>query len=180
MNHHLYSDLLFENPDDLSVEQGLTLREHMQTCEECRNLSEAMVGLETAINRTEMLEPEPGFVSRWETRLAVERLRIHKIQTIRTMAFFGAGFLALAGVVLYLTSPWLLSPDQILWTWIYQYFSLVTSLSSLRSFIVGLYSSAPALSPLVIMLLSFGLVSELIVLWIIFYRLITNFRRVSA
>lgn len=180
MNHHVYSDLLFEDPDDLSIDQRLALREHVEACEDCRRLSDAMTGLETAISQNAMMEPEPGFVSRWEIRLADKRLQMHKAQTTRTMAFVGAGLLVLASAILFLTSPWQLTPDQIVWTWIYQYFSLVTSLSSLRNVVIGLYSSVPVISPVLVAILSFGLVSELIVLWIIFYRLITNFRRIPA
>jgi hypothetical protein len=180
MNHQHFSNLIFEDAEDRSEEQELELRNHMETCDECQALSDAMLDFEAAVSRSDMIGPEAGFVNRWQSRLEAERLLLHRRQTVRTLVVVGAGFLLLAAAILLISSPTLPKPDQIFWSIVYQYLSLLTYVSSFRGLVAALLNTTPILSPVFVALFSLGLVSELVVLWVVFFRLITNFRRVTA
>jgi len=72
MNHQPFEDWLF-NEESLSSEERTALNEHTETCEQCKSLQGAFSGVLSLINDVQEVEPAPGFVSRWQERLAAER-----------------------------------------------------------------------------------------------------------
>jgi len=180
MNHHQLSNLLFENQKDLTAEQTHELRSHLQSCEQCQALASALVEMETTFDSTVFVEPAQGFSTRWQSRLEAKRLHLHKRQIIRMLVLVGTCFVILASALFFLHPSWLLTPNQIVWTVIYQYFSFITYLSTVRGFLVSLLRHTPPIAPFFLSALIIGLVSELVVLWVVFYRLVTRQQRVSV
>lgn len=95
MNHRPFEDwLLQETP--LSSSQQDELQAHLATCPSCRALAEVNLALHTA----RLLDPPPGFLERFQKRLAAERA------AMRRRTFFGWFLLILGGVLLLLWLAW--------------------------------------------------------------------------
>jgi predicted anti-sigma-YlaC factor YlaD len=178
MNHKPTIDWLFEDPDELSQTQSELLQEHLAECESCQELAESSLQVAIALKRAEQFEPEPGFASRWQVRLQASREKAHRRQIIATLAFVLGGILLLIGLLVSIAWPWLRSPDLLLWTWIYQWITLFTYANALREVILPTIWGITDLMPLAAWVFGFGLLSEMAVLWVVSYRLLTNPRRV--
>lgn len=72
MNHQPFENWLFSE-DPLPPENKRELDEHIQTCDQCRDIQDAWFGVATLFQDVPDLEPAPGFVERWSNRLAVEK-----------------------------------------------------------------------------------------------------------
>ena len=179
MNHQFYVDLLFDDAEDLTSDQSLVLHEHLETCEDCRSLIGAFSNLEKVLGESGLQAPNPGFTTRWQTRLEASRQGAHRRQTLAILGFVGVGSLALLVLMIVLLWPWLRSPDLLFWTWVYQLFSLYTYLRAMREIISPLAEVSPFILGLIAWFFGLGLISELAVLWVVSLRLITNPRRVT-
>jgi hypothetical protein len=72
MNHHPYDRWLYQR-DELQREQVQALEQHLESCEHCARLAVSLERVEAVITAAPMQAPQPGFVSRWRTRLHAER-----------------------------------------------------------------------------------------------------------
>jgi hypothetical protein len=179
MNHKPAIDWLFEDPDELSQIQSDELQAHLGDCASCQELAESYRQLATALIKSEQVGPEAGFASRWQVRLQASRAKAHRRQIMATMAFVSAGSLVLIGLLVSIAWPWLRSPDLLLWTWIYQLITLFTYVNALREVVVPAIWEITDLMPLAAWVFGFGLLSEMAVLWVVSYRLLTNPRRIT-
>jgi len=182
MNHQPYLDWIFY--DDETVEDQRTLQqqkefeEHLQGCSYCRSISDAWRGTEGCLQSQTMISPSPGFSSRWKVRLEEDRKLSHRHQTQATLVVsIGGAFLLLASLAI-LTWPWLSSPSLLLWTWIYHIFTLYSYVELVQEIVIRLLQSATVAVSISWLIISIGLLSELGVLWIVSYRLLTNPRRI--
>lgn len=106
MNHRPFEDWLLSD-EPLSAAQTRDLYSHLASCPECSALMEVNVALRTA----QQAQPAPGFSTRFESRLGLQRARQ------RRRALWGAFFLGLAsaGVMLLLAVRFLPGlPDSLL------------------------------------------------------------------
>jgi anti-sigma factor RsiW len=179
MNHKPAIDWLFEDPDELSQIQSNELQEHLADCVSCQDLAESYRQLATALKKSEQVGPEAGFASRWQVRLQSSRAKAHRRQIMATLAFVSCGTLVLIGLLVSIAWPWLRSPDLLLWTWIYQLITLFTYVNALREVVVPAIWEIADLMPLAAWVFGFGLLSEMAVLWVVSYRLLTNPRRIT-
>jgi predicted anti-sigma-YlaC factor YlaD len=179
MNHKPAIDWLFEDLDELSQTQSKVLQEHLAECDSCRELSESYRQVAIAFKRSEQVGPEAGFASRWQLRLQASREKAHRRQIIATLSFVLGGILVLVGLLVVLAWPWLRSPNLLLWTWIYQWITLLTYANAFREFVSPAIWEVTNLVPLAAWLFGFGLLSEIAVLWVVSYRLLTNPRRIT-
>jgi len=179
MNHQTYQDWLFADAEDLSPIQAHSLQEHLQVCEQCQSLSSAFYSLEAALNADEMAAPEPGFTRRWQARLEASQQHIYRRQIVTTFSTIVFGLVALAGLMLAILWPWLKSPSLLFYTWVYQVFSFYTFADALRNLASPLLNFSKSAFPLMGIVFGFGLLSELAVLWVVSYRLLTSPRRVT-
>ena len=183
MNHQPYMEWLFV--DDESGESVLTplqntqLQDHLQDCELCRSLSDAWQQAGAHLQEQVMVEPEPGFTSRWEVRLEVERRRALWRQTGVVLAFSVGGAIVVFVTLAILTWPWLRSPSVLLWTWLYHIYTLYSYTTLAQDFLVSLFRAATGAIPITWWIVLVGLLSELGVLWIVSFRLLTNPRRIT-
>ena len=179
MNHKPAIDWLFEDPDELSQTQSNVLQEHLADCDCCQELAEFYRQLAIALKKSEQVGPEAGFASRWQVRLQASREKAHRRQIMATLAFVLGGILVLVGLLVFIAWPWLRSPNLLLWTWIYQLITLFTYANALREVVVPAIWEITDLMPLAAWVFGFGLLSEMAVLWVVSYRLLTNPRRIT-
>jgi hypothetical protein len=74
--------------------------------------------------------------------------------------------------------PWLRNPSLLLWTWVYQWFSMFSYANVLQELGVSLLQGVSGIIPLAALVIGLGLLSELAVLWVVSFRLLTNPRSV--
>ncbi len=179
MNHKPALDWLFEDPDDLTAAQSKGLQEHLAECTGCQQLSESYRDLSLALKRSGQVGPEAGFAERGQLRLEASRALAHRRQIIATLAFMVGGLVILLVLLLAFAWPWLRSPQLMLWTWIYQLMTMFAYANALREIVVPTVWELKDLMPLAAWVFGFGLLSEMAVLWVVSYRLLTHPRRVT-
>jgi hypothetical protein len=179
MNHQPYLDWIFEDDRLLSAQQTMALHEHLETCENCRTLAGSFKDLETALNKSELLSPEPGFSTRWQVRLQDNRNRAHRRQLITLLSLVLGGLFLLGGALVWMAWPWLRSPNLLFWTWIYQLFTIYTYADALQDLASPILNLSGGIFPWIAWVFSLGLLSELAVLWVVSFRLLTNPRRIT-
>jgi predicted anti-sigma-YlaC factor YlaD len=177
MNHQIYIDWIFEDGQDLTTQQAVDLDEHLQGCERCQSLADSFHNLEAALDQAEVVGPQSGFVTRWENHLEASRERLHRRQIITTFLFVVAGLAILLGVLIFAAWPWLRTPSLLFWTWIYQLFTIYTYLDAAREFASPLLAGSRGAITMLAWVFGLGLLSELAVLWVVSFRLLTNPRR---
>jgi hypothetical protein len=73
MNHRPFEDWMLED-QKLTPEQTLELQNHLRTCTQCAALAE----VDLALGKSKAVAPAPGFVNRFQVRLAAQRQTQHK------------------------------------------------------------------------------------------------------
>ena len=68
MTHLPYQDWLFDDLQLLSDPQKVELKQHLQTCAECRGLSGALNHVEISLKQKEMAAPAAGTAATRATR----------------------------------------------------------------------------------------------------------------
>ena len=177
-NHLPFEDWLFSD-EPLDPEQSRTLQAHLQDCLSCREKDLAWHEVETRLKAAPVLSPAPGFTLRWQARLAAERLRKERRQTLYILLFSLGGAGLLLFILGWLTLPALRSPEPLFWASVYRLFSLFTLANLARDSFTSLFQSISGVIPVTLWILFAGLLSELAVLWIVTLRLLTKPRRVT-
>lgn len=183
MNHKTFEDWLFLNlePQDgeLTSEQSAALEEHLKNCESCRNLSISWRQVEHTLSQKSLVSPEAGFTARWVERQELEQKKIQRRQSLAVLGFLFAGGAALFGSLIIIALPWLGKPEVLFWSWIYRLTTLVTIFDPLHEVLSLLLRGTQAsLSPIWLVFAA-GILSEIAVLWLVLYRVLTNPRRVT-
>lgn len=183
MNHQLYEDWLFAYNDpteqSLTPQQVAELRTHLQTCPECQNLADAWREMDAQLRRSPAVDPQPGFTSRWQSRLEAEHQRLHRRQSLATLGCALGGAALVLGSLVILAWPWLSNPRMLLWGSVYQLFTLFNYADAITQPLAAFFRSASDLVPLVGWVFFVGIITELAVLWVVSLRLLTNPRRIT-
>lgn len=177
--HLPYEDWLFDQPEDLSAQQAVELNQHLDACDRCRSLSASLWRAEAALRQAPRLSPVAGFTARWQLRLEVERQRSHRRQIGMTLAVSLAALAALLTCLGLLAWPYLDSLDATFWAGLYQLFGLYALAQKAGQFFATLGRATFDILPLALLVLAVGVASELSVLWVVSYRLLTNPRRLT-
>jgi hypothetical protein len=182
MNHTLFEEWLLAQSDPyadpLLPDQTQALQAHLAGCASCQALARGWSGARAALHRPPAAEPAPGFAQRWQARLEAERTRLHRRQTLAALGFVAGGaFLLLASLGL-LAAPLLGSPSIVFWAWFSHLLALAHDVSSLGGGLADLLRSLGGALSILAWVILIGLLAELGVLWIVFYRFLTNPRRV--
>jgi len=176
MDHELYETWLF-SLDPLSPHDAHSLAEHLQECESCRLLAGAWRVAEKELRSTPLLEPLPGFAGRWQARLASDRTRLHRRQTMALLVLAtGVAAILTASLVL-LTWPLMLSPGLTVMGWSARLLTFATYMDIVQSFLRTLLGAMSSTIPPVGWVFFAGILTELAVLWVVSYRWLTNPRR---
>jgi len=95
MSHQPYERFLFTK-EALNQEQQNKLNHHLQECDNCLTLAEALANLEELFSSSPTPQPAPGFTQRWQSRL-LESDQKRQNRNLWLMTF---GLFALAGAIL--------------------------------------------------------------------------------
>lgn len=179
MSHQPYEDLIFSD-QQLSKQEAMALHNHLQECNTCYQLSVASKEIEGWFEDAKMLEPEPGFSTRWQFRFEAEKtqseLRQNRAMLITTI---GAG-LAVFAAIIYLIWPMVQSPKVYLVTYLYQILSLFSMANLAQSLATGFSSSLGSGVTWLLIVLGAGLITLLSVVWVVSLRVLTMPRRVRS
>lgn len=178
MSHHPYEDLMFSD-QELTKQDSLALHDHLQQCDQCYQLSVASQEIESLLEEAPMVEPEPGFVTRWQIRYEAEKKRSDMRQSrVMLISTWVAG-LAVFAAILYLAWPMIQSPKIFLVTYLYQILSLFSLANLVQGFAAGLSSSLDYGIPWLAIVLVAGVITLLAVLWVVSLRVLTKPRRIK-
>jgi predicted anti-sigma-YlaC factor YlaD len=180
MTHVPYEEWLFDATEDLSAQQAVDLNQHLEACEHCRTLSASLGRAEQSLRSAPLLAPVTGFAARWQLRLEIERQRIHRRQISLALGISLAGLVTLLTCLVLLFWPYMDSLDATFWAGLYQLLGLYALAQAVGDFFVTLFRATFDILPVVLWILVLGIVSELSVLWVVSYRLLTNPRRLST
>ena len=184
MNHRIYEERMFAYQDPraepLAPEQLKELENHLEVCQTCRQLQISWREVESHLSRALVVSAKEGFAGRWQTRLASDRQRLHRRQTLLVLAFCVGAAVSLLGSLFLLVWPWMKSPDLVAWFWLSRMFSFVSIMGGIREGVGTLFQTMIDVIPLAGWVFLVGIMSELAVLWVVSFRILTNPRRISA
>ncbi len=162
--------------EPLSPEQNAILQEHLRYCPECSQLQAAWGEVQFRLHSAGEVSPVPGFVSRFQQRLALQRVKRQRRNV--WVLFLGAAGMALVilsfffwQIVGVFSSPAsLLSGLVYLWTYVFVFTERMTDV---------LGSAARFLPSITLFGLVFlvGFCTLMSVLWLVTYRQLTHGRR---
>jgi hypothetical protein len=150
MNHQPFENwLLSEEP--LSPENENALEAHLEVCNTCRELNDAWLEVVDLFQDVPDVEPMPGFVSRWQDRLAVERqmeLTVrNRWQSIIVLILIGN---VIAGLVFLLSTQFLTTfdtPVSLFLTGVYRLASLVSFVNAFQNIFATLFRAITSVVP---------------------------------
>lgn len=150
MNHQPFENWLLSE-DSLSPENASTLRDHLESCDHCRELQAAWTGVVGLFQDVPDFEPAPGFVNRWQARLEVERqveLSVrHRWQSIIMLILIGN---VIVGLVVLLGTQFLTTfdkPLELVFSGIYRLASIVTYINAAQNVFITLYKTITSVVP---------------------------------
>lgn len=177
MNHQFHIDLVLKDPQELSVEEAKILDQHIGDCGVCRSMSDSLRSVSGVLRGMEMESPAPGFSARFEKRLQDRRHQAHSRQIVFTSILLGAG-LMLVGVLLIRSAlPLILSPELFFWTCVYRLLGILAYWNMFQVFFQSALTLPFVSISFIAWIFAIGLLSEVIVLWFVSYRLLTKPQR---
>ena len=167
MSHQPFETWLFSD-EELTPQQDQSLGSHLQECEDCRKLSDALCQVTDVITSSKDPVPAPGFARRWQQKLTIHR---HQRQQ-RRMWLMTIGLFSIAGIIL--TALLIFNHQNTNWVFELSQFVANFSLAAARinqvwSILRSLSGALPILIPVVIVL-GFGLLSAMTVMIITWFR----------
>lgn len=176
MNHQPFRDWLLSE-EDLSAEQTQSLREHLDTCEDCALIKSSGKEVAVLFQSISEIGPTPGFTQRWQLHLAE-----YQSTQQRRRGWFSIGataFMAALLLVLLANQLWSLirNPGPYIAAWLNQVVGLISDYYILQTF----FKTNVWLNPINILVGSFllvGMISFMSVLWITVYQKFSLSRRI--
>lgn len=167
MSHQPFETWLFAD-EELTPQKNHTLASHLQDCEDCRKLSDALHQVTDVMASSKDPLPVPGFTQRWQQRLIIHR---HQKQQ-RRMWLMTIGLFAIAGFIL--TALLFLNHQTVNWVYELSQFIANFSLAAAKanqawSILQSITGALPILIPIGIVL-GFGLLSAMSVMVITWIR----------
>jgi hypothetical protein len=178
-NHMYFEDLMLSG-EDLKPDQKQALEAHLQECEGCRQLSAAWHSVEHQLSSAPAFSPQPGFTARWLKRLEQDQQKIHRRQTLAILLFGMGGAALLLTSLGLLVTPILGSSKIYFLTWVYRWMSEITPISSAGVIVSNFMRTLINVIPPYGWMLIVGIASELLVIWFVTIRFLSNPRRVTA
>jgi anti-sigma factor RsiW len=183
MNHQLYEDWLItsyeEEGENLSAGQSAELAGHLKDCSSCARLAASWEAVEANLRSAPQAAPAPGFSARWQARLALERRRTQQRQTALSLGLSLAGVALVSAGMLAFAWPLLRAPEVLFWAWVYQMIGLLGFAEQAGGLLANLLQTGARVMPVAGWVLFAGVLTQLGVLWVASYRLLTIPRRIS-
>jgi predicted anti-sigma-YlaC factor YlaD len=182
MNHQPFETWILSD-ETLSSEQIEALRGHLKNCESCRILSSNWPEVRGLFQSIPQKEPAPGFVNRWQARLAEDRLQEERRRDRREslwMFVLNAGgaavlFLFLVFQIWYAFG----SPTALLFASVYQLTAALTTLSAVGDAITTVISTVASVLPPIYLVAFASLFALLSLIWILSLRKLMLPRRIT-
>lgn len=150
MSHQPFETWILSE-EALDKDQNASLQAHLAECESCHSLQTNWQQVHNTFSTSMSPDPQPGFSSRWHTRIAFDRQkRQQRRMWVLTLSMFALASLILIGLFLF---------NLINTTWPYIISQVIANISvmfaKVRRFwrvIDTLSSSFPALVPLLVLI----------------------------
>jgi len=150
MNHQPFENWLLSE-ETLTPKNERTLQDHLETCDQCRELQAAWNGVIDLFLDVPEVEPAPGFVNRWQNRLVTERqieLSVrHRWQSIIMLILIGN---VIAGLVVLLSTQFLTTfdtPLAFILSGVYRLASIVTWINTVENIFTTLFRTITSVVP---------------------------------
>jgi hypothetical protein len=156
MNHKPFKNWILDETQ-LSNQEKILLKNHLQICPECRQLRSAWQISKQEMTNACQLAPQPGFTQRWQTRLQY-RMQYEKSKRTRRNLFMLVAIMVAASAIYMLQ-------NNLFTAWIVSALSLTTSLFFGISKLLAQFNAALNQSPVLfygLTLLTFGAILSLL------------------
>jgi predicted anti-sigma-YlaC factor YlaD len=175
-NHQPFRDWLFTE-EPLSPADALLLQEHLRTCEACQKQRLAWNSVQHLLQTSGQVAPEAGFTTRWQSRLAAQRLKKqHKIAWGFFFSAAGSAFIILA-VLGWLVADLVRTPQNLLLILFLRLAEFVTLVNSVGDYLSVMRVLIPSL-PVVGLVFLTGFTCMISVLWLATFKRLSAARRV--
>ena len=167
MSHQPFESWLMSD-EELTPQQDQSLAFHLQECEDCRELSNALHQVTSIFTSSIDPVPAPGFAQRWQQQLIIHRYQRQQ----RRMWLMTISLFSIAGIIL--TVLLFLNHQTINWVYELSQFIANFSLAAARvnqawNILRSFSGALPVLIPIVLVL-GFGLFSAVSVMIIVWFR----------
>jgi hypothetical protein len=173
MNHQPFEEWLLSK-EPLAQGQEADLRQHLQECPSCANLTTAWQAVAYEIKQTAQAAPAPGFSQRWQARLAEKHA-----QKQRRLAWWVMGLNLSTALGIFLALNWNhlanLSFSNLLVNGLYSLTLLFARIDSAEILVRMLFEEVNPLIPLAFISLTGSILSLLCLVWIASLIKIYNF-----
>ncbi len=150
----------------LTPEQMASLKEHLLTCEECRQFQNSWASVRGQLMAAHIAAPAPGFTKRWNISLAERRRQQQKLQERRLLLFLVTGAMAsLLMLVAYLFAT--TSPASLLVSVFETVTHLLVTWTYTQQAILPLVEDLPPVIPIAFWILLTTGISLLSVIWVV-------------
>ena len=176
MNHQHFEELLLSE-DALNQEENNELNEHLASCKQCMDFRDALNGVDILLNSAPSGSPEPGFVMRWQARLAVEEetetLMKHRWQSLIGLVLGANSAVILLLIISDLFAPQLSNPTSLFLSIVYKGVSALALVRTVLGTGLSVMGTAVSILPTWFwFVMGVGLLSSMI-LWIVTMKSLT-------
>lgn len=178
-NHVPFEDWLLST-ETLTPYEAQQLQDHLQSCQACSLLSVALREVDRELRTAPALIPAPGFVSRWQARLEVERLKLHRRQTFIVMFLSIGGANFLLALLALAIIPVLRSPWPVFLAYLYELASTFTFASVMGEALITVMKAVFDIIPATQWAAIWVALAGLGVLWVVALQRLTMPRRIPS
>jgi hypothetical protein len=176
MNHQPFRDWLLTD-EKLSADQVHELQVHINSCASCKQIGSAWQEVESTLHKAPQVQPEPGFINRWQAHLAEYIERKQKRRGWMMIGLTSIIIIALLGIVSNQLWSLLQTPGPFLVVWFTRILSLVTIYYTLQD-LLSSFTGSISLITLTAVFFLVGFASFMSVLWLATYRKLSYARRI--
>lgn len=175
-NHQLINTWL-SSQVQLTEEQQEMIKAHTRTCETCRQQETAWEQVTQMFRSVGQISPAPGFSSRWQQRLSLQRVKEQRRKSWLFFWIIGSAALVTLILIVFQVLHILRSPAQLLVALVYLASSILAVANSIGEYLDVFNIVAPSVSLIGLMFFT-GFISLLGVLWVVMFQKLSSFRRV--
>ncbi len=176
-SHQHFEKWLFSEEKPVG-EEAQVLQAHLQTCDACRQLSLAWENVESELRQPAIFSPALGFTDRWQARLAQDRLRHHRRQSLAILVITSLGSVFMLLTASLLLIPFIKTPIPILWVLAYQLVGVFSVAATFGEALLTIVKTLAGLIPTTMWVAILVALSSLGALWIVSIKKLTFERRV--
>jgi Na+/serine symporter len=178
-NHQPFEDWVYSR-EAISPQEELALQEHLQGCQNCQSLVDALYEVEFSIKSEPVLSPATGFTARWQTHLAEQRARQQKRQTVRFVLINAFALVPLLALLVIFMWPIIRSPYPFLLTLVYQATLIYSFLTTFTQAGITVLRTMFSVVPMAIWVSVSIVMAGMMALWLFTFQKLVYQRRVIS